>query len=123
MERASRETIASVAVGLIGPELWLHGSVLVKVPVHRRDRFGSPSAILAAVVHGPLIDGGVLGVWALSGAYRTTFSLNAAACEFSRWPLPRGAQGVTTTTQLIMAYPEVIAAELGALSLEAEVAF
>lgn len=122
LKRARSEVVASVAVGLLRPGLWLRAGVVVKVPLHRRDRSGRPSAVFASLLHGPMVDQGILGVWALGGEIESIWSLNGAACEFSRWPLPHGdGGGATTTAALIMGYPEVIAAELGALSLERRV--
>lgn len=122
-ERAPGEVVDAVADGLLDRRLWLRGSVLAKVPLRRRDRFGWPAAILSAVIRGPEIDKGFLAVWALSRGTGPISSLNAVAGEFSQWPFPRGRPGRTGFPAVIMTtYPEVLAAELGALYVDREIA-
>lgn len=96
---------------------------MVKVPLRRRDRFGSPAAIFSAVIHGPETREGVLGAWALSAIDKSIWSLNAVAREFSDWPLPRGRAGHSAPAfEIMTTYPEVMAAELGAMSVDREIA-
>lgn len=120
-ERAPGAIAAAVADGLLGPDLRLAGAVVVKVPLRRRDRFGWPAAIFSAVVRGPVSSQGFLGVWALSRGTNPISSLNSVACEFSRWPLPRGRTGSTAlAVEIVTTYPEVRAAELAAMSVDRE---
>jgi hypothetical protein len=123
-ERAPWATAVAVAGGLLDPKHWLRGSVMVRVPLRRRDRFGSPAAIFSAVIHGPgTTREGVLGVWALSPIDKSISSLNAVAREFSDWPLLRGRAGHTAPAfEIMTTYPEVMAAELGAMSVDRELA-
>lgn len=92
---------------------------MVKVPLRRRDQFGWPAAIFAAVIHGLEISKGTLAIWAVSRVVDPVASLNGAAYEFSNWPAP-GSLWLDTnlTNEDYASYPEFMAAQQWALRLD-----